>query len=331
MKILVLEYVTGGGFAGERLPPILADAELIHQAQLADLACVKGIELLTMLDYRLQSNAPPGVRVLRVGPESGGLDIALMAALGEVGAVWLTAPETGGVLEALSRRIQGAGCRLLGCAPEAVRVTASKLSTSTLLHQARITSVRTQRSVDGLAPGPVVVKPDDGAGCMFTRCFERADDARKWGEAVLGARAVHQPLVSGDPISLSLLCAGGQAQLLTVNCQQVKLCAGTFEFSGVSVGALADVDGSYAGLASRIARSIPGLWGHVGVDLVSAPGGCTVMEVNPRATVSYAGLHRTLRRNPAAALLDLTRLDEGVPASLAQGVTLELDHVIAPA
>ena len=339
MKILVLEYVTGGGLAGEPLPPILADAEVMRQAQLRDLAAVAGVDLLTMLDARLSCEAPLGTRVQRVGQEPGAFDAAWHSALLEADAVWLTAPETDGLLETLSRRVLAAGRRLLGCTPEAVRIATSKRATAALLNRAGIASVPAHASAAAMDNGPVVVKPDDGAGCQFTHCFARMDEAQQWGETVLGARAIYQPWVRGEALSLALLCAEGQSSLLSVNRQQVSLRDGAFSFDGVNVGAVADADGRYAHLAARIARAMPGLWGHVGVDLLATADGPLVVEVNPRATVAYAGLRRLLRFNPAAALLDLPRLPPVVSAprqpaavpSLASTGTLEFGHVGASA
>lgn len=316
MKLLVLEYITGGGMADDLLPDILADAEIMRQAQLRDLADVAGIEVHTLLDVRLRGKALRGARVQYVGPEPGAFDAAWRRALGEADAVWLTAPETDGLLETMSREVQASGCRLLGCTPEAVRVAASKRATAAALTRAGIACVPTHAgsaAMTGLANGPVVVKPDDGAGCQHTRCFARAHDAVQWGRTALGARAIYQPLLRGEALSLSLLCAEGRARLLSVNRQHVVLRGDAFHFGGVTVAALPDVDDRYAQLAARIAQAVPGLWGHVGVDLLATPEGLVVVEINPRATVAYADLRFALDFNPAAALLDLPRLPPMAP------------------
>ena len=51
--------------------------------------------------------------------------------------------------------------------------------------------------------------------------------------------------------------------------------------------------------AAATLGALPGLRGHVGVDLVVAPDRCVVIEVNPRLTTSYVGLRRALRANLA--------------------------------
>lgn len=329
MNVLVVEYVTGGGMADRPLPSILADAEIIRRAQLDDMAAIPGVEVHTLLDARLALDAPPRVMVQRVGP--GAFDARFDQTLDDADGVWLTAPETHGVLEALSRRVMVAGCRLLGCAPETVGVTASKRATARTLEQADIASVPTYDDPGQIASGPIVVKPDDGAGCETTRVFLRHHEAMQWAASVLGSRAVYQPWVEGEPLSLSLLCANGQAELLAVNRQHINLRGGVFSFAGVTVNVYAGVRSGYAALGSRIAQAMPGLWGHVGVDVLHTAQGPMVVEVNPRATVSYAGLRRALGFNPAAALLELPCMPAPRHIHSGTSVSLEFDHVVAPA
>ena len=50
---------------------------------------------------------------------------------------------------------------------------------------------------------------------------------------------------------------------------------------------------------------LPGLAGYVGMDVIVDDGRVTVLEINPRLTTSYAGLHRAIGRNPAGLVLDL--------------------------
>lgn len=325
MNLLVVEYVTGGGLADRPMPHILADAAVIRQAKLADLATTRGVDVLAMTDSRLPDDA--AFAALRVG--AGAFDDCFDRGLAWADAVWMTAPETGGLLERYARRVLAAGRHWLGCSPAAVRLAASKRATSERLRAAGIAAVPTLHQAQAVASGPVVVKPDDGVGCDAVRCFGARDAAARWATAVLGERAVFQPLVPGLPLSLSLLCADGDAQLLSVNRQHLRLRDGGFELAGITVDALGDAGGVFARLARRVAAAIPGLWGHVGVDLVATPDGPMVIEVNPRVTVSYAGLRRALGINPAQALLDLVRGDRPHRGPRGSGIVLDLDHVAA--
>jgi predicted ATP-grasp superfamily ATP-dependent carboligase len=108
----------------------------------------------------------------------------------------------------------------------------------------------------------------------------------------------------------------------------VGLEHGAFRFDGVSVNAVADTDGRYAALASAVCRALPGLWGYCGVDFIEADTGPVVIEVNPRLTTSFAGLHRAIGINPALLVLELPGSIESVAvaAHRTRAVDVELTH-----
>jgi predicted ATP-grasp superfamily ATP-dependent carboligase len=59
--------------------------------------------------------------------------------------------------------------------------------------------------------------------------------------------------------------------------------------------------------AEEAGRAIPGLKGHVGIDLVLTEREAVVIEVNPRLTTSYVGIRKVLNQNVAALILDAAR------------------------
>ncbi|MBC7945568.1 MAG: ATP-grasp domain-containing protein [Burkholderiales bacterium] len=349
MRVFAYEDITGGGLLNAPLPPSLAhEGDMMARALLADLAEIPDIDVFTSRDPRL---GPPalasGLRVCSVVAESGSFARCAMLA----DAVWPIAPETNGRLERLSRQVLDRGRILLGSGPDAIRVAASKHRTSQALEKFAVAVVPTFRlnendvaSADDLAarftdasrrrspqsgftdfsagaaeqwPGSWVVKPDDGAGCQQTRLFHSWSAAVQWVDANSAAahsnriEFVIQPFVSGEPCSLSMLCRGGEVQLLSCNHQRVVIRDDQFHFLGSVVNSLHDGQGQFAQLADRIASAIPGLWGYVGVDFIlSEDSGAIVLEVNPRLTTSYVGLRASLGCNPAAlvlGLLDTTR------------------------
>ena len=309
----------------------------MRQAQLADLAALleapelaDGLRVSSLLDARLCLDTPAGIELH--GVRAGAFPQVLQRELARSDAVWLTAPETGDQLATLSRQALDAGCRLLGSDVATVRLCSSKIQCAQWLAAHGVSCVPTLRDPrvwrgSALVRAGVVVKPDDGVGCEGQRRFDTADRAWAWGQAELGERAVYQPWVEGTPLSLSLLCADGRASLLSVNRQWIGEQDGVLRLHGVTVGACGDADGTLARLAAAVARALAGLWGHAGVDLVLGPAGPVVLEVNPRATLSYAGLRETLGLNPARALLDLPHLPHlPAPAHPSRNVRVELAH-----
>lgn len=324
MRIFVFEFVTGGGMTGAPLPPALVhEADLMIRALLRDLSIIPGVHCFTTRDARLPS--VPGVEAL-AGPDED--PFALYArGLGNADAAWPTAPETGGALERLGRLTLAEGRVLLGSHPDAVRLAASKRATAAALQAAGVDVVPTYRAGEPLPEikGPWVVKPDDGAGSEDTTVVADAGAAR----AALrdkGTGFVAQPWIDGEALSLSLLCAGGEARLLSCNRQRVRLTGGRVSLAGIAVNAEAARARRFIPLAGCIAGAIPGLWGHVGVDLIMRAEGPVVLEVNPRLTTSYCGLGRALGMNPALPVLELARTGRLPELALAgQGRAVELD------
>lgn len=314
MRILVCEYVSGGGLVGRELPPSLArEGDMMLSALVKDLAALPGIEVLATRDSRLPPpDLPARFHRIERGDDPWELWRALVAS---VDALWPVAPEGDGLLERLSLLAREAGRRLIGCTPEAIRLTASKRATAERLAAHGIATVPTWPASDfPQAAQGWVVKPDQGAGCEDTLLFEQRAELEAWlAHDGRGKDLVVQPHLAGPAGSLSVLYAEGAAWLLACNRQKVTLADGRFRYDGGVVGGLETGRGGYEVLAASVGEAVEGLGGYVGIDFIATAEGPAVLEINPRLTTSYVGLHRALGVNPAGLLLAL--LDHGMAAT----------------
>jgi predicted ATP-grasp superfamily ATP-dependent carboligase len=307
LRIFVCEYVTGGGLMDHDLPPSLKrEGEMMLTALVNDLTALEGTQVLSTRDPRMPP-AAVDARFVRL-EDAGAVWECWRRCMAEADAVWPIAPETGGALERLSAMAEDEGRLLLGSRPQAVRVAASKRATSEILARHGVPMVATAPAA---GPWPHsktgwVAKPDDGAGAEDTRVFTDAGELRTWlAQAERAGRFVVQPLVRGEPASLSALFRDGQAWLLTCNRQHVVVAEGGFRHLGGETGALEALRPIFAPIAAKVAAALPGLWGYAGIDLLMTADGPVVLEVNPRLTTSYVGLGAALGRNPAAMVLAL--------------------------
>lgn len=222
-------------------------------------------------------------------------------------AVWPLASGSERALEHLSRDILLGKRILLGSAPGAVDVAASKLELTRVLTAGGVAAVATYSPHAPLPHdgGAWVVKPDDGAGCLDTRLFHDRAAAMAWIHASKCDGYVLQPFVAGKLGSLSLLCRDGIARVLACNQERVAMYDNRFHFLGSVVNGLSDTDGALARLAQQVATAMPSLWGYVGIDFVLTAQGAVVLDVNPRLTAAYIGLHASIGCNPAGLVLDL--------------------------
>lgn len=312
MKILVFEYITGGGMLGEEIPPALAqEGELMLAALLRDLSELPEVRRAVVLrDARLPlpDQTLFGVVWVLVASQDD-LEHRFEDQIACCDAVWPIAPETGGILERLCRRVESAGKTLLTSPGDGVGLAASKLATIKRLEKKGVPVVSTHApSESNPWPFPWVVKPDDGVGCEGARIFETEGQWKAWRAEIDDlARYVIQPLIEGEPLSLSVLFAYGKALLLSCNRQRIVRSRGGFALSGCEVGAIRTGLAAYRALADRIAEAVPELWGYAGVDLIQSGQGPKVLEINPRLTTSYAALRQSLSINPAALVLELWR------------------------
>ena len=315
MRLFICEYVTGGGLLGSPLPPGLArEGDMMLGALVKDVAALGGIDILTTRDARLGDvDLPAECRTVN-GRETPWRLWQEMAERSD--AVWPIAPETDGALLRLSALVGAAGRTLVGSKPEAVCLAGSKRATTDRLIAcgvATVPTVRADPSEVNLLP-PVndgwVLKPDDGAGAESTRLFRRRDDLlRAMCALPRENNMVVQPYIPGVAASLSVLCRKGRTRLLSCNQQDIVIDDDRFRYRGGVVGALEARRSVYEAIANSVVAAIPGLWGHVGIDLIDGASEPVVLEVNPRLTTSYVGLGRAIGVNPAGLALRLLASD----------------------
>jgi len=284
-------------------------------------------------EFRAQAGAPAGGGAGAPPPaphETDRFGIRFAAGMVTADAVWPLASESAGALEHLSRAILRGKRVLLGSSPGAVAVAASKLALSRVLAEGGVDAVATYspHAALPLDSGPWVVKPDDGAGCLDTRLFSDRAAALAWIRAHAADGYVLQPFVAGKLGSLSLLCCDGRARVLACNQERVAMRDNRFHFLGSVVNGLSDEDGSLNRLAQQVAAAIPSLWGYVGIDFVLSARGAMVLDVNPRLTAAYAGLHASTGCNPAGLVLDLLKNPAAMaaPVGMRRAVSVDIGN-----
>jgi predicted ATP-grasp superfamily ATP-dependent carboligase len=322
LKVLAFDYAIAGGPMPRRLPQSLRrQGGMLLQALQADLRALPGVELTSMTPAQDTDGAQQAQQAQQTFSER------FEACMAAADAVWPLASESEGLLERLSRDILRANRILLGSAPGAVQVAASKLKVARALAEGGVPVAATY-SPHAVLPdrrGAWVAKPDDGAGCFNIRLFSDRAAALAWIRSTAGEGYVLQPFVAGKLGSLSLLCCDGVARVLSCNLERVAMRNNRFHFLGSTVNGLGDHDGALDRLARQVAAAIPSLWGYVGVDFVLGDQGAVVLDVNPRLTAAYAGLHASIGRNPAGLVIELLKGPAAMPGRLSVRRTVSVD------
>lgn len=273
------------------------------RAVASDFAAVADVTTLLTMDFP----ALAGCRCERTTiPDSRSRLERLIA---EHDAVLPIAPESGGLLASLAECVVTRNRILLGCSPDAVRLTADKLALAKHWSSQGVTTPATRLASEANVEFPSVLKPRDGAGSQATRLLSNPNDWRRSVDNAVAecpdAEFVVQPYHPGRACSQAFLM--GSRQIIPLRPARQRLSEdGSFRYLGGTL----PLDAESAERALRIAEGavagIGGLAGFVGVDLVLGDDGRDVaIEINPRVTTSYVGLRALCRGNLAEAWLRL--------------------------
>lgn len=334
LKIWVCEYVSAGGLASEALPAsLLQEGLLMRDALLADLS-VLGVDCITSHDSRVAAPIHAVSQPLYPGEDADALWRQQLAS-DDVDACWVIAPETDGLLQHMQQLVQAAGKVWIGCSADAIAQTSAKSVMAEVCQQAGIAVLphvflAQANALDDLGWYPAaaadgwVVKPDDGAGCEFTFYFKNISEVIDFKLKIsnenprLLDKLLLQPYVPGLALSMSVLSTQAQVHVIAGHQQKVNIQQGCFHFDGAGVNEAAAYVPAMQSLAEQIHRTIPGLLGYWGADIILTPDKQLVLvEINPRLTTPYIALSQLLTENPAAMILD-AMLENKLSAAQAQ-------------
>ena len=330
MRILVFEYITGGGFNNKELPASLAsEGILMLQALLDDLRelmihrCEQPISVLVMMDERVKDMINSQGFEQRIITQVQNTEEEFLRLIEQCDTVWPIAPESDGILQDLCAAVEATGKRLLTSPASVVRIAGNKFNTYQLLMQQGIATVPTQMYSDFEWDGHLqwIVKPVDGVGCGDSYILSEPEDFKQM--SLRKGSYIIQPHLQGKKTSLSCIFKEGRGWLLCVNSQHFEIIDQQYHLINIIVNH--DITSeSYYSLVAKIAEAMPDLWGYVGIDLIETPEQILVLEINPRLTTSFAGIKAGLGINMAENILRLLIADPAIQFVNNQPITISL-------
>ncbi|NQY27401.1 MAG: ATP-grasp domain-containing protein [Piscirickettsiaceae bacterium] len=327
MKLFVYEHITSGALINQSMPNSLAqEGNDMLVAILQDCHAIETIELTILRDSRLSAikildqNARHHCHFITNTEEYA---LFWQQCLAEADAVFIIAPETEGVLYQLQQDAFALNKCVLGCQLNAIALTSNKIDCDKRLRENNINTapsclanqwhLKSFDCVDGY-----IIKPIDGAGCIDTFVFESRHQLEQHlsqaDNDTLQAQLV-QSYIKGTLLSLSLLIDERCVTVLSINRQMISQSGNALTFEACLINDLGSHSFSLSNaqqLAQEIHYAIPGLWGFVGVDLITNSEGTVVIDINPRLTTSYIGLSQSLALNPIELLLTMN--EQGIEA-----------------
>jgi len=308
-KILIFEYITGGGLAQQDLPTSLAkEGQLMLTKLMDELKDIRAIELTILLDWRFKELVKGRFKRVDVSAQQSVFDL-LPSLIEQHDSAWLIAPESHHTLQKLAVLVEAQSKQLLNASSDAIGLCADKRATINLLNSHNIKTVETLPLASFVwSNNPWVIKPNCAeGGCGQFKVISKTDYQQVVKQIPVLSGFIIQPYIAGESLSLSCLFYHGQARLLCCNRQHFSLTQG-FHLTACEVNIRTDRNDEYQALINKIATLIPGLWGYVGIDLIQPKWAeAVILEINPRLTTSYVGVGQALGLNIAQMVIDMMK------------------------
>ena len=142
---------------------------------------------------------------------------------------------------------------------------------------------------------------------------------------------IAQELIHGVPVSVSLISTESEVVPISLNKQNVSLATpdSASNYLGGLVPFKNPLKREAFAMAKKIVKSLRGVRGYVGVDLVLTKKEPVVIEVNPRLTTSYIGMRKTVNFNLAQAIINAVLKGELPVKNLSSGYSF-FSKVVTP-
>jgi predicted ATP-grasp superfamily ATP-dependent carboligase len=333
LKLLIYEYVSGGGFADKPIPSsMLSEGFSMLRTLISDFKAA-GHSVTTVLDSRLAALNPPMAADCVVPVSSFQEAEAAIQKISEsADAIYIIAPESNQVLQSLVADMERAGVSSLNCRASAIKKVSDKAA---ILERAKEMGVPTpatvivsafddvaeiKQTISGRLDFPLIVKPVDGVGCGGLSVIRNENQVASAVAKLISESSskyfMAQELIHGTAVSVSLLSNGSEALPISLNKQNVSLKPpeSISTYNGGQVPFNSPLKREAFAAAKTVVKSFHGLRGYVGVDLILTEKEAAVIEVNPRLTTSYVGVRKVVGFNPAQAIIN-SILERELPLS----------------
>jgi tyramine---L-glutamate ligase len=323
LRVLVYEYVSGGGYAGQDIPSsILAEGYAMLRCVSADLKAA-GHQVTVMLDERI-SRFNPSLEANCTVPVFSGDEPQnlLLENARKNDAILVIAPETGQILQKLVTSAEQTDKIVLNSTSDAIAAVSGKAQLTDYLQKNGYSTPKTlilksSDEIDKLKVAitsqltlPLVFKPLDGTSCTAISLVKTQEEIAAAIQKIRNQSAnpqfIVQEYVNGLAASVSLISNGKKAVALSLNKQQITLASAEEEscYTGGCVPLEHPLKARALSAAEHLVEAFPGLRGYVGVDVILTDDDVYIVDVNPRLTTSYVGLHAACGFNVAQAIVE---------------------------
>lgn len=319
MRVFVYEHITAGGLAEERWDLSFAAQGFAMLSSLTRSLNHVGHEVIVAFDSRINEKLIPHIARKEPVSDSSDWSEAVDSLSKDADCAIVIAPEDEGILTDVLAKIRADGLDVVGPDTETSAICSDKVKCTEMCSDLSLPvpttiSANLDRILDESSgiEYPAVLKPAVSSGAIHTSRVANEKELETLVNRLKGSlrspRFVLQEFVEGVDSSVSLLVNEGQTHVLSVNRQYVSLGrAGSISgYHGGECPFIHPASEQAVSSAQKLAESLPGLRGYVGIDFVLHGEEAVPMDINPRVTVSAVGIERTRGPDALACILDCT-------------------------
>lgn len=225
------------------------------------------------------------------------------------------APEENFTLFKVTEKIEEKGVQIIGSTSEAVMICSDKMKTYELLKKDH-PMIKTEKVYFSNLKNykgffnhnrKMVVKPADGVSCSGVFML---DSYHQFLKASLEIKKITnipyfllQDYLDGVSTSVSLLSDGINTVPMSLNLQYIDFNKSKIYYKGGKIPFEHGLSEKAIETAEKVVKTINGLKGYVGVDLI-LDDEVHILEINPRITTPYVALRNMLNFNLGKAIID---------------------------
>ena len=295
-KILIYEYITGGGLSNEDL-----SSDLMYEAKQILISIIESCDLSKNFDYKyfvdyrlkeLHSN-----NSISIYKSSDLYNISLIKNFDYIIPV---IPEINYELYRYVKFLKKNNFKTIISDPKTIKICSDKLLFYKYFSKNDLPVIKTFENISFPKDSKkYILKDRYGAGCSFIRVIDKRD-IKKFHDR----NKVIQPYVKADNYSISVFFTKNNFRFLTLNKQNLAHHMNMIKIESLTINTKNNYYLKILSLIDNIKRTMPGLFGFVGIDILIRNDMIYIVEINPRLTTSYVGLNETIGCNMVDLLLN---------------------------
>jgi len=292
-KILIYEYITGGGLINEDLTSnLMHEAKLMTNSLYRDCLRSKNISFKYFQDYRLNSIQKSNSVIVRDKKQI--YDVRFLKKFDWILPIL---PENDSILYNYISFLEDNNCKKISSDKKTILLLSDKLRFYKFCIKNNIPTIPTYNSISYKKLkriGNYIIKDRFGAGCSYIKICNDINNINPKNFT----KKVIQPYFNGDDYSISVFFTKNNFKFLTINKQYiVEKDSRLLKLEKILVNVNPISLTKISCMLSKLKKLLPGFIGYAGIDIIIKNSNIYIVEINPRFTTSFIGLYESLGIN----------------------------------